>query len=197
MCDEKWGAVAVACDDGDPEENRPQTAAEAAKLWRKWRYNGSLEAERMRHCCGCQWLKQCGTNLYCSHLLATDKRRGCPPGSSCERKQTPPGWKYPRGYKEWCADLDRQYGRLNVKKKKKTPFALVFARELYEAEYATLDISEITGLTTGVIQYHAQTEKWHDGHRKKIRKTGRDLTGEKEAFRRRKEQYERDDSDTE
>lgn len=190
MSEERWGTIAVACDEGDPEEIKPQTAAEATRLWKYWRFNGSLEAERMRHCCGCQWLKQCGANLYCSHLLDTDERRGCPPGSSCAKKQTPPGWKYPKGYAEWCAELDKKYGRSNEKaKEKQIPIEWTVAQELYEAHYATSEIAEITGLSPNRIRERACYHNWKKENRGNLRASGRDLTEEKEAFRRRKEEF--------
>ena len=190
MSEERWGAVAVACDEGDPEDSRPQTAAEAARLWKYWRNNGKLEAERMRHCCGCQWLKQCGANLFCSHFLDTDERRGCPPGSSCEKKQTPPGWEYPKGYAEWCAELDQKYGATNEKRKsKRNSIEWSVAQELYEAHYATSEIADITGLSPKRIRERACYHNWKKENRGKIRASGRDLTEEKEAFRRRKEEF--------
>lgn len=198
MCEEKWGAVAAACDDGDPEGERPQTAKDAAKLWKAWFRVNSLEAARMRHCCGCVWLKQCGNYLSCSCIFGTGESRKCKTGPSCTKKQTPPGWSYPKGYDEWCAEMDRKYGTDNRKHpRNRTSFPLIYARELYEANYPTREITEITGLSVGVLQYHARTENWNKRNGKKYKATGRDLTGEKEAYRRRKEEYERkqDDND--
>ena len=193
MCEEKWGAVAVACDDGDPEGGKPLSAREAARLWEYWRGKFSSEPERMRHCCGCQWLKDCGANLYCSRYLDTGKRRNSPPGASCTVKKTPPGWKYPADYAEWCAALDEKYGRHdeNRQRAKKIPFALQYAKELWDANYPSQEIMEITGITYAQIRRRVQFSNWSDRGGKRYRATGRDLSGEKEVYRRRKEEYDK------
>ena len=192
MCDEKWGAVAVACDEGDPEGGKPLDAKEAMRLWKRWRRNGSNEPERMRHCCGCQWLKECGANLYCSRFLDTGERRNGPPGPTCKAKKTPPGWNYPDGYAEWCAKLDEKHGRQNEKAKKpKIPFAIQYAKELWDADYPAQEIAEIVGMTYRQLYYHVVFYGWGNRNGKRYRAKGRDLSGEKEVYRRRKEEYDK------
>lgn len=157
---DKWGSVAVACDEGDPEGCRPQTAKEARELWENTARTIPTEAERMRHCCGCVWLKTCGSNLCCSHILDTDKKRPCPPGPGCTAKRTPPGWKYPAGYAAWCAEIDRKRGKTIKPRSKQPDFQRIYARELHDRHVHTDDIAAIVGLSSVTIRGLIARENW-------------------------------------
>lgn len=197
MTEERWGTVAEACTEIEPDGARPQTATEASELWRTAYRTNVPEAIRMRHCCGCQWLKICGKCLYCSYMMDTGDRRPCPPGHGCKVKQTPPGWKYPRGYVAWCKKMDDEYGAKNAKRKKKEDFALIYARQLYGARYHSADIAEIVGIPVLVLRGYAYRGNWKSGDKSRVRSRIGDLSGEKELYKRAKEEWERANKHTE
>lgn len=189
-----WGSVAEASTDAEPDSGRPQTAKQAKELWNYIKSRNALEAERMRYCCGCVWLKSCGAFLCCSHLLDTGKRRPCPPGKDCTEKRTPDGWKYPKNYAEWCAEADRKRNDQNKRKKRHDTFQWQYAKQLYLARYHAADIAEICGLNVKRIREAATTERWKNGETWRVKKRLPDLSGEKELYQREKEAWERQNS---
>lgn len=194
MCEERWGSVAEAFTEIEPDGGRPQTAKEAKELWSNTLRTNPLEAARMRHCAGCQWLKSCGGYLCCSYLIDTESRRPCPPGPCCVVKQTPPGWRYPKGYAGWCAELDKQHGKGAVKLTPKTQsFQRMYARQLHDLRYHTWDIAEIVGMKPDFLRSLIARENWKGGQRWRV-KTRRDgfaIAREKEHYQQAKAEWEK------
>ena len=190
MCDERWGAVAEASTEIEPDGGRPQTAKEATDLWRNTLRTDPTEAVRMRHCCGCQWLKSCGRSLSCSYLLDTGEKRPCPPGPNCGAKKTPPGFRYPQGYAEWCAGYDRKYGAA-PRKKRREDFTLAYARQLYDRKYSSADIAEIVGMDVIKLRGYATRRNWKMGDKSRVKSRASDLSEEKAAFQRAKSEWEK------
>ena len=194
MCEERWGSVAEAFTEIEPDGGRPQTAKEAKELWSNTLRTNPLEAARMRHCAGCQWLKSCGGYLCCSYLIDTESRRPCPPGPGCVVKQTPPGWRYPKGYAGWCAELDKQHGKGAVKLTPKTQtFQRMYARQLHDQRYHTGDIAEIVGMKPDFLRSLIARENWKGGQRWRV-KTRRDgfaIAREKEHYLQAKAEWEK------
>lgn len=191
MTEERWGTVAEACTEIEPDGERPQTATEALSLWKNTFRTDQNEAIRVRHCCGCQWLKTCGQYLCCSYLMDTGTKRPGPPGHGCKVKQTPPGWKYPAGYAEWCKQIDQKYGKQNKKPKKSEDFALIYARQLYDAKYHSADIAEIVGIPVLKLRNYATAGRWKKGDKSRVHTRIGDLSGEKELYRRARAEWER------
>ena len=189
--DERWGTIAEACTETEPDGDKPQTAKEALSLWKNTMRSDPTEAIRVRHCCGCQWLKSCGQFLYCSYLLDTGTKRPGPAGHGCTVKQTPAGWEYPSGYAEWCRAMDREYGKRNKKPKKSEDFALIYARQLYDAKYHSADIAEIVGIPVLKLRNYATAGKWKKGDKSRVHTRIGDLSGEKELYRRARAEWER------
>lgn len=199
MCEEKWGAVAVACDDGDPDGGRPQTAKEAKELWENTFRTLPAEARRMRHCCGCQWLKSCGAYLCCSHILDTDRKRPCPPGPNCTAKKTPPGWKYPKGYADWCAEMDRKHGKkLQQCKTKQQSFQRIYARQLHDQHWHTEDIAAVVGMEVLALRGLIARENWKHGEKWRAtqHRDGFTVMLERERYKAAKAKYEQENGIT-
>lgn len=191
MTDERWGTVAEDFTEIEPDGGKPQTAKEALSLWNNMLRSDINEAIRVRHCCGCQWLKACGRFLCCSYLMDTGNKRPGPPGSGCTVKQTPPGWEYPAGYDDWCKKLDKQYGKDNKKPKKFEDFSIIYAKQLYDARYHSEDIAEIVGVPVLSIRGYATRYKWKNGDKSRIRTRIGDLSGEKELYRKARAEWEK------
>ena len=195
MCEERWGSVAEAFTEIEPDGGRPQTAKEAKELWSNTLRTNPLEAARMRHCAGCQWLKSCGGYLCCSYLMDTESRRPCPPGPGCVVKKTPPGWRYPKGFSAWCAELDKKHGTAASKLTPKTQtFQRMYARQLHDWRYHTDDIAEIVGMKPDFLRALIARENWKGGlkWRVKTRRDGFSIAREKEHYLKAKAEWEKE-----
>lgn len=193
MCDERWGELAEAFTEIEPDGGKPQTAKDARELWGKVFRTNPGEAVRKRHCAGCQWLKSCGGYLFCSYMMDTSTRRPCPPGPGCTVKQTPPGWSYPKGYHKWLAEQDGKHGRKTAKPTPKTQtFQRLYARKLHDWHYHTDDIAEIVGMNPGFLRALIARENWKGGQkwRVKTRRDGFTIAREKEHYLQAKAEWE-------
>ena len=91
----------------------------------------------------------------------------------------------------------KEYGAKNAKRKKKEDFALIYARQLYGARYHSADIAEIVGIPVLVLRGYAYRGNWKSGDRSRVRSRIGDLSGEKELYKRAKEEWERANKHTE
>lgn len=71
-------------------------------VWKNINSFNRAEGWRMRWCRGCKHLGSAGALLCCDCYEHTGKRRGCPIGKGCDRREPLKGYTEPPGYRKWC-----------------------------------------------------------------------------------------------
>lgn len=190
--------------EGEISDTEPRmTRKEHEALWKRFMKVCRSECVRMRNCYGCIYLSSAGISLCCSHILDTGNRRPCAfGGPNCAGKKTFPGWKPTPEYKQFLRDTAKARKEAAAVQSTKNPAKR--SRAKWDTEYGYMlfrekrfsvgEIAAIMGVKRNAVVSYANAHNWRGG-RHNIQyptKQGRDLTAEIEAYRRYREQKEKD-----
>ena len=189
--------------EGEVSDTEPRmTRKEHEALWERYMKQWRSECVRMRNCYGCVYLSSCGSSLCCSHILETGSRRPCAFDSQqCTAKKTFPGWKPTPEYKAFLRETKKAEKEAAVVKSAKSPakrnrakWDTEYAYALFQQKYSTGEIATIMGVKRNAVVSYANAHNWRCGRHTIQYPThqGRDLTAEIEAYRRYREQKEKE-----
>ncbi len=193
--------------EGEISDTEPRmTRSEHEALWKRYMSARRYECVRMQNCYGCVYLRSAGSSLCCSHILETGSRRPCAfGGPNCAGKKTFPDWKPTPEYKKFLRETKRAEKEAatvqNAKKpansnakRNRAKWDTEYAYELYQRKFSVGEIAAIIGVSRDAVVDYSIAHNWRGG-RHNIQypaQRGRDLTAEIEAYRRHREQREKE-----
>ena len=189
--------------EGEISDTGPRmTLEEHEALWARYAEKYRTECVRMRNCYGCMYLGSAGSSLCCSHILDTGNRRPCAFDSrKCAAQAVFPGWKPTPEYENFLRETEKAAKEAAAvqstkkgAKRNRAKWDTEYGYMLYQQKYSVGEIARILGVGRIAVAEYARAHNWR-GDRHNIQyppQQGRDLTAEIEAYRRYREQKEKE-----